>query len=88
VIERIRNVWRPAHFHYAHRLARGGGAGEFEGWYFKVVDAGGRQPYAIIPGVFLGEDAHGFVQILDDARGTASEAIRASGPIPREGLYN
>jgi tocopherol cyclase len=64
---RLRNVWRPENFHYAHKLARG--ADRFEGWYFKIVDPEGRHPFAIIPGVFLGEDAHAFVQVLDGRRG-------------------
>ena len=37
----------------------------FEGWYFKIINADETQRYAIIPGVFLGEDAHSFIQILD-----------------------
>ena len=37
----------------------------FEGWYFKLVSEDESQRYAIIPGVFLGEDAHAFVQVLD-----------------------
>jgi len=63
MLHRIRNVWHPDRFHFAHRLRRGGG--EFEGWYFKLVDARGEQPLAVIPGVFLGEGAHAFVQVLD-----------------------
>lgn len=66
---RIRNVWHPENFHYHHRLARG--SGHFEGWYFKLVDGRGEQPYAFIPGVFLGEDAHAFVQVLDGRAGVA-----------------
>lgn len=66
----IRNIWRPERFHYHHRLAKGGG--EFEGWYLKLVDAAEQQPYALIPGVFLGEDAHAFIQVLDGRRGTAA----------------
>ena len=69
MLDRLRNIWRPANFHYAHRLAAGGG--EFEGWYFKVVDPRGQQPYAVIPGVFLGDDAHAFVQVLDGREGRA-----------------
>lgn len=68
--QQIRNIWRPECFHYHHRLESGGG--EFEGWYLKLVDAEGRQPYALIPGVFLGADAHSFIQVLDGRRGTAS----------------
>ncbi|HBX68134.1 MAG TPA: hypothetical protein DEH25_01765 [Chloroflexi bacterium] len=37
----------------------------FEGWYFKLIDAAENQRYAIIPGVFLGEDAHAFIQVLN-----------------------
>jgi len=65
----VRNLYHPERFHFHHRLERGGGY--FEGWYFKLVDAGGAQPYAIIPGVFLGIDGHAFIQILDGRAGTA-----------------
>ena len=44
----------------------------FEGWYFKLVDQSERHRYAIIPGVFLKEDApssHAFVQVLDGNTG-------------------
>jgi hypothetical protein len=68
--DRIRNIWRPECFHYHHRLDRGGG--HFEGWYLKLVDEAGAQPYALIPGVFLGEDRHAFVQVLDGRAGTAA----------------
>jgi hypothetical protein len=37
----------------------------FEGWYFKLVDEAENDRYAIIPGVFLGKDAHAFVQVLN-----------------------
>jgi hypothetical protein len=70
MLQRIRNLWHPEAFHYAHRLAHGGG--QFEGWYYKVVDAEGRQPYAFIPGVFLGADAHAFIQVLDGRSGTSA----------------
>lgn len=39
----------------------------FEGWYFKIVSADAKHRFAIIPGVFLGEDGHAFVQVLDGA---------------------
>jgi tocopherol cyclase len=70
MLQRIRNLWRPEAFHYAHRLARRGG--QFEGWYYKVVDAQGRQPFVFIPGVFLGADAHAFIQVLDGRSGTSA----------------
>ena len=31
----------------------------FEGWYFKLINAPENQRYAIIPGVFIGEDSPG-----------------------------
>lgn len=65
----IRNIWRPENFHYHHRLHEP--SNHFEGWYFKVVDAEERQPYAFIVGVFLGEDRHAFVQVLDGRTGTS-----------------
>lgn len=40
----------------------------FEGWYFKLVDRSEQHRYAIIPGVFYGEEPeqdHAFVQLLD-----------------------
>lgn len=70
MLDRLRNIWRPEVFHYHHLLETGGGP--FEGWYVKLVDAAGEQPYALIPGVFLGEDRHAFIQVLDGRAGTAS----------------
>jgi tocopherol cyclase len=44
----------------------------FEGWYYKMVDAARQHPLAVIPGVFLSQEPHAFVQVLDgrDARAT------------------
>ncbi len=69
MLTRLRNIWRPQNFHLNHELGRR--RGYFEGWYFKLVDAAGAQPYAIIPGVFLGPDSHSFIQVLDGRAGTA-----------------
>lgn len=66
---RIRNIWHPENFHYHHLVGRG--SGHFEGWYVKLVDGPGQQPCALIPGVFLGDDAHSFIQVLDGRAGTA-----------------
>jgi tocopherol cyclase len=70
MLNRLKSVWRPENFHLHHMLGRGKPC--FEGWYFKLVDANGMQPYAIIPGVFLGADAHAFIQVLDGRAGTSS----------------
>ena len=59
----------------------------FEGWYFKLVDASEQRKFAIIPGVFLNQDAnktHAFIQVLNGNTGDASyirfpfEAFNAS----------
>lgn len=70
MLDRLMSIWRPEVFHLRHMMDRGRPC--FEGWYFKLVDAEGLQPYAIIPGVFLGEDAHAFIQVLDGVAGTSS----------------
>lgn len=69
MLNRLTKLWHPDRFHYHHRLRRGGGF--FEGWYFKLVDPEGAQPYALIPGVILGEDPHAFIQVLDGRVGSA-----------------
>jgi tocopherol cyclase len=70
MLNRLKSVWRPENFHLQHMVGRGKPC--FEGWYFKLVDAAGAQPYALIPGVFLGADAHAFIQVLDGRAGTSS----------------
>jgi tocopherol cyclase len=60
---RWRRIWHPAWFQ-----GQGRTRGYFEGWYFKLVDAAGRSPLAVIPGVALGagpEEAQAFVQVFD-----------------------
>ena len=37
----------------------------FEGWYYRLINAAEDRRYAIIPGVFLGPDAHAFIQVLE-----------------------
>ena len=47
----------------------------FEGWYYKLVDAGEQARYAVIPGIFLSEDPaehHAFVQVLNGRTGQVS----------------
>jgi tocopherol cyclase len=65
----IRGIRRPEAFH-GHGVRRG----FFEGWYVKLVDAGQKSRWAIIPGVFRGRDGdhvtdEAFVQVLDGATG-------------------
>lgn len=70
MLRQFRNIWRPENFHLQHMVGRDKPC--FEGWYFKLVDAGNAQPYAIIPGVFLGPEAHAFIQVLDGRLGTSA----------------
>jgi tocopherol cyclase len=66
-LARRRAIWRPALYH-GHGLTRD----FFEGWYFKVVDPTEQHTWAIIPGVFLGQqgqESHAFVQTLNGATG-------------------
>jgi tocopherol cyclase len=38
----------------------------FEGWYFKSIDAGEQNAFAVIPGISLaGDKSHAFIQFLD-----------------------
>lgn len=69
MFNRLKSTWHPENFHLHHMVGRGKSC--FEGWYFKLVDAQGIYPYAIIPGVFLGEDAHAFIQVLNGSVGTS-----------------
>jgi tocopherol cyclase len=63
----VRTTMNPAMYH-GHRK----NPPFFEGWYFKLIDATENKRYAIIPGVFLGEEAHAFVQILNGGNGQST----------------
>ena len=78
----LRTIRNPGVYH-----GRGRKAPFFEGWYFKLVDAGEAHRYAIIPGVFIGDEpgaSHAFVQTLDGVTGRTAyhrypfEAFQAS----------
>ena len=46
----------------------------FEGWYFKLIAADGRNRLSIIPGVYIGGDAeqsHAFIQVMDGVDGSS-----------------
>ncbi|MDB4542810.1 tocopherol cyclase family protein [bacterium] len=70
MFSRLKRIWRPEQFHFHHAINRD--RAYFEGWYFKLVDAEGARPHAIIPGVFLGADAHAFIQVLNGRDGTSA----------------
>ncbi len=58
----LRRIWDPAVYQGGTRNRR-----YFEGWYFKLVDAAGANPVALIPGISFSEDGltrHSFVQIV------------------------
>jgi hypothetical protein len=71
MLSQLAALYHPERFHYHHRVARKGRT-RFEGWYYKLVDHEGRHPYAVIAGVFLGDDGHAFIQVLDGANCSAS----------------
>lgn len=50
----------------------------FEGWYFKQVSMDGANKLAVIPGAFLGEGGHAFIQVLD---GTSRQATYHTFPL-------
>lgn len=62
----LRGVRHPEAFH-----GDGVTRGYFEGWYVKLVSADLAQRWAVIPGIFRGEDgaAEAFVQVLDGLAG-------------------
>jgi hypothetical protein len=37
----------------------------FEGWYYRLINAAEDKRYAVIPGIFLGANAHAFIQVLE-----------------------
>lgn len=69
-MQNLVNIWRPEVYHGFDRRPP-----FFEGWYFKMVDATEQHRYAVIPGVFIGQDAatsHSFVQTLDGVTGNST----------------
>lgn len=70
MIRWLRSTLHPAAYH-----GRGKTPPFFEGWYFKLVDATEQHRYAVIPGIFMSDDAgrhHAFVQVLDGATGRST----------------
>jgi len=62
-----RRLWHPEWFHGLPQ-----GRAFFEGWYYKLVDAGRHQSLAVIPGVYGdGREEHAFVQLLHGPTGLA-----------------
>lgn len=56
-------TWKPGIFHGKNRKGT-----FFEGWFYKLVDSGGNNIFAIIPGIFIGKnksDTHTFIQVLN-----------------------
>ncbi len=59
----VRTTLAPTAYH-----GDGKSAPFFEGWYFKVVDAAGSRPLAVIPGIYKGvspDHSHAFVMVVD-----------------------
>jgi len=66
-MNRLQMTLNPAWFQGHHKREP-----YFEGWYFKLVDATTQHRYAIIPGIFLSQDPHAFIQVLNGEAGTAT----------------
>jgi len=65
---RIQRLWRPGIFQGAARKDD-----YFEGWYFKLVDPGLENIFAVIPGVSIKKTgSHAFIQLLDGKRAASS----------------
>ena len=67
---RITGIRHPEGFHHQ-------GPGSFEGWYVKLVTADREHRWAVIPGIFRGQDGsrggdEAFVQVLDGRTGASS----------------
>ncbi len=63
------NIWKPE-----MPQIKWGKPNQFEGWYFKLVDAKEENALAVIPGVSFGKDpteSHCFIQVLDGRTSTA-----------------
>jgi hypothetical protein len=64
----IKGIFHPEAFH-----GKGKTKDYFEGWYVKLVSADQKQRWAVIPGIFLGQDdgkrSEAFVQVLDGSTG-------------------
>lgn len=69
VIRYLRTTLHPNRFH--GRLT-GAKSPFFEGWYYKLIDLSQQRRLAVIPGVFLSQDPHAFVQVLDGATGATT----------------
>jgi len=65
--EFLRTTLDPAMYH-----GHGRSAPYFGGWYYKLVSADESLRYAVIPGVILGEQGHGFIQVLDGSTGRSA----------------
>jgi tocopherol cyclase len=62
VLYPLSRIWNPAVYQGGSRRTR-----YFEGWYLKMVDAGGEHPLALIPGISFSEDGstrQAFVQLV------------------------
>ncbi len=68
MIDFVRRTMHPLRYHGKRRQR----PPFFEGWYYKLVDATEQHRFAVIPGVFLTQDPHAFIQVLDGATGQAT----------------
>jgi tocopherol cyclase len=61
----FRKIFQPAWFQGNHNKKK-----YFEGWYFKIVSAGGQHTWAFIPGISHGKNnSHSFIQAINGKTG-------------------
>lgn len=60
----IQKILTPALYHGHNRKPP-----FFEGWYYKLVSENQEHRFAIIPGIFLGDNGYAFIQVLDGSTG-------------------
>ncbi len=61
----LKKIWNPSWFQGNRK-----GQNYFEGWYLKLVDAGGNHTWSFISGVSLSQkDSHAFIQVINGRTG-------------------
>ncbi|KJF44223.1 tocopherol cyclase family protein [Draconibacterium sediminis] len=67
-IKQIKALFHPERYHGWGRSKR-----YFEGWYYKILSAGGKEAFAFIPGIAMDDQGnqHAFIQVLDGKAQTA-----------------
>lgn len=84
IFRRLRATWNPDMYHGWGRTRQ-----YFEGWYFKLVNAGETAAYAFIPGISIAEngESHAFIQVMDGMDHSATYHRFESGQFQPSSRY-